>query len=101
MLACNRLRIDPGDGFPVVDYRIENGGVESRTLETEGETSGVTEKGWQRLTSEQLTAHVMTDTVVAHWLHRRMGARRLIRVITQHSSSANDGVQEHSGRIAA
>src|SRR5260370_40196703 len=27
MLACNRLRIDPCDGSPVADYRIENGCV--------------------------------------------------------------------------
>ena len=32
MLKCNRLRLDPGNGSPVVDYRIENGCVESRTL---------------------------------------------------------------------
>ncbi len=35
MLAFNRLRIDPGKGSPAVDYRIENGFVESRTLETD------------------------------------------------------------------
>ena len=27
MLAFNRLRIDPGNGSPAVDYRIENGFV--------------------------------------------------------------------------
>jgi hypothetical protein len=101
MLACNRLRIDPGDGSPVVDYRIESGGVESRTLETAAERTAATEKQWQRLTPEQLSSHVMTDTVVAHWLHRRMGTGRLIRAITQYSSSTNDGVQEHASRVAA
>ena len=35
MLAFNRLRIDPGNGSPAVDYRIENGFVESSTLETD------------------------------------------------------------------
>jgi hypothetical protein len=88
MLACNRLRIDPGDGSPVVDYRIENGSVESRTLETAAESSTATAKEWQRLTLEQLSSHVMAETVVAHWLHRRMGVHRLIRACTQHSSSA-------------
>src|SRR3989442_12403782 len=87
MLACNRLRIDPGDGSPVVDYRIENGSVESRTLETAAESSTATEKEWQRLTLEQLGSHVMADTVVAHWLHRRMGVIRLIRQCTHNSSS--------------
>jgi hypothetical protein len=37
MLACNRLCIDPCDGSLVAEYRIENGYVESRTLETVAE----------------------------------------------------------------
>jgi len=101
MPACSRLRIDPGDGSPVVDYRIENGCVESRILGMAAESSTATEKQWQWLTLEQLSFHVMADTVVAHWLHRRMGVHRLIRACTQHSSSANNGVQECSDRIAA
>ena len=64
-MACNNLRIDLGDGSPVVDYRIENDYVVTRTLEAENE------KPWQRLTPEQLTSQVMADTVVARWLHRR------------------------------
>ena len=43
-MACNNLRIDLGDGSPVVDYRIERDGVETRTLRAEKE------KPWQRLT---------------------------------------------------
>jgi hypothetical protein len=30
MMAINTLRIDSGDGSGVVDYRIENGSVETR-----------------------------------------------------------------------
>jgi len=97
MLACNRLLIDPCDGSPVVDYRIENGGVESRTLEA-AERGTTTEKRWQRLTPEQLSSHVMADSVVAQWLRRRMGVPRLIRACV---SSANDGAQGHSERIDA
>jgi hypothetical protein len=90
MLACNRLRIDPGDGSPVVDYRIENGCVESRSLETATE--------WHRLTPDELSSHVMAETVVAQWLHRRMGDRRLIRAC---APSTNNDVQGYSERIAA
>jgi len=99
MLACNRLRLDPGNGSPIVDYRIEDGCVESRTLETATESTAI-EKPWQRLTPEELSQHVMSDTVVAHWLSRRMGVHRLIRACNQQSSSANNGVQ-CSDRIAA
>ena len=98
MLACKRLRIDPCDGSPVVDYRIENGCVESRTLEMATEASTTTEERWQRLTPEQLISHVMADTVVAQWLCRRMGVHGLVRACT---SSANNEVQQGSERIAA
>lgn len=97
MLACNRLFIDPCDGSPVVDYRIENDCVESRTLEA-AERGTTTEKRWQRLTPEQLSSHVMADTVVAQWLRRRMGVHRLVRACV---SSANNGGQGDSERIAA
>src|SRR5262249_25742868 len=82
MLARNRLRIDPGDGSPAVDYRIENGFVESRTP--------AIEKQWQRLTPEQLTSRVMADTVVLRWLRHRIGVYRLIRACNQDSSSPNN-----------
>jgi hypothetical protein len=98
MLACNRLRIDRCDGSPVADYRIENGCVESRIVETAAESSMTTDMRWQRLTPEQLTSHVMANTVLAQWLGRRMGVHRLVRACTE---SANNGVQAHSERIAA
>jgi hypothetical protein len=98
MLACTRLRIDPCDGSPVADYRIENDWVESRTLETAAECGTATDKRWQRLTPEELSSHVMADTALAQWLRGRMGVHRLIRACT---SSANNGAPERSERIAA
>ena len=103
MLAFNRLRIDPGNGSPAVDYRIENGFVESRTLETD-ETKRSTpaiEKEWQRLTPEQLTSRLMADTVLLRWLRHRMGVYRLIRACNQDSSSPNNPALESSNRAAA
>jgi len=102
MLACNRLRIDPGNGSPVVDYRIEDGFVERRTLEPhEARSTFATEKQWQRLTPEQLSSRVMTDRTVAKWLLRRMGVHRLVRACSQDSSSPNDPVSGSSNRTAA
>jgi hypothetical protein len=100
MLTCNRLRIDPGIGSPAIDYRIENDLVERRTVEPIREGSAALEK-WQRLTPEELTAHVMADTIVARWLSRRMGFRWLIRACNQQSSAANNGTLDRSDRIAA
>ena len=93
MLACNTLRIDRDDGSAVADYRIEDDRVESRTLHTAPEGSTNTEKQWQRLTPEQLSSHIMRDTVVARWLRRRMGVHPLIRACSQHFSSANEAEQ--------
>ena len=103
MLAFNRLRIDPGNGSPAVDYRIENGFVESRTLET-GSTKRSTptiEKQWQRLTPEQLTSRLMADSLLLRWLRQRMGVYRLIRACNQDSSSRNNPAVERSHRTAA
>jgi hypothetical protein len=79
MPTSNRLRIDPWDGSHIVDYRIENGYVESRTLETWAERGSAIDQQWQRLTPEELSFHVMADTVVARWLRGRMGVHQLIR----------------------
>jgi hypothetical protein len=56
---ASRLRLDPCDGSPVADYRIENGCVESCTLETATERGTGNDRLWQRLTPEQLTSHVV------------------------------------------
>jgi len=103
MLAIKRLRIDPGNGSPAVDYRIKNGFVESRTVETDVAKRSTTaiEKEWQRLTPEQLTSRVMADAVVLHWLRHRMGVYRLIRACNQDSSSLNNPALESSNRTAA
>lgn len=69
MLACKRLRIDSGDGSPVLDYRIEKDRVESRGLNT----------SWRQLAPEEISSHVMANTVVAEWLRRRMGLHKLLR----------------------
>jgi hypothetical protein len=100
MLACNRLRIDRDDGSAALDYRIENGRVESRTLEMPTEGHSATGREWQRLTPEQLTSHIMSNTVVAQWLRRRMGVYRLVRACNQALPSGSVK-QDWSTKIAA
>ena len=88
-MTCNRLRIDPNDGSSVVEYRVENDGVERRTLD---KSSGCMIEGeWQQLTRDQLASHVMANTVVAHWLSKRLGLHALLRACTRpHSSSLSN-----------
>jgi hypothetical protein len=97
MLACNRLRIDSGKGSPVLEYKIENDRVEGREFSFE---SG-DETGWQRLTSEQISSHVMADTVLARWLRGRMGLYRLLRACGGDPFRQDDGQKSPESRLAA
>jgi hypothetical protein len=78
-LGSMRLRLESGDGSPEKEYRLENGNVEVRTLDSEGGSNGRTGRVWWRLTPEQLSIHVERNTVVAQWLERRLGWRRLLQ----------------------
>lgn len=97
MLACNRLRIDPGDGSLIAEYRIGSGWVEGRTFGS-AEYGTTTDQRWERLTPEQLTSHVMEGTAVARWLRKRMGLHSLVRACTPSSNNEVEGLSE---RIAA
>lgn len=74
-----RLRIDPGDGSFVADYRLVNGIVEMRVLDPAGQIDPWTGSPWQQLGPEDLAAHIESNTAVARWLERRMGFRALLR----------------------
>jgi hypothetical protein len=67
------LRLESRDGSPPVEYKIEDGSVAVRRLEP------AAAERWQRLTSSDLRNHVERHTVVAEWLRRRLGWRRLLR----------------------
>ena len=100
MLPSNRLRVDLGDGSRAVDYRIEFGCVESRIVESVAEKNAMIEKPWHRLTANELSSHVMADTVVARWLRHKMGVHRLIRACNEDTSFLGKAAQEWSDRPA-
>ena len=85
-MACNSLRIDAGDGSPVMDYRIENGHVESRISFSPEET---TQSDWEAVSPQELSEHVMSGTILSLWLRRRMGIFRLVRACSSDASSTN------------
>jgi len=98
-MTCRTLRIDRNDGSPVEEYRVENGRVEHRTLLAAAERSATVDDPWQRLTRDQLAAHVMANTVVAHWLSRKFGLHALIRACNKSTSASNgSGEYGHFGR---
>jgi hypothetical protein len=78
VLGNMRLRLESGDGSPTNEYRVEDGNVEVRTLDPEGVSVRRTSV-WLRLTPGQLSNHVERNTVVAQWLERRLGWRRLLQ----------------------
>jgi CheY-like chemotaxis protein len=84
-MPCNILRIDPGNGSPVIEYRITNEGVETRIVRANDNFDSPSE--WQRLTGKQLTSHVLADTTLAYWLRRRVGVHKLVRACAGESST--------------
>jgi hypothetical protein len=67
------LRLETPDGTAMEEYRIRDGAIELRRC------SDLGDDGWHRLTPAQLTDHVNRKTLLAQWLERRLGWRRLLR----------------------
>jgi len=78
-LESMRLILESGDGCSAEEYRIEDGYVEVRMLDPEGGSVRRTGSVWWRVTPEELSIHVESNTVVAQWLERRLGWRRLLQ----------------------
>ena len=75
-----RLRLEPQDGTPAKDYRIEEGEVEVRVLSTPHHAKGTQ---WRRLTSAEIAHHVENNTVIARWLEARLGWRAVLKKCVQ------------------
>jgi hypothetical protein len=73
-----RLRLETQDRSTGREYRVNEGKVEVRSLQSRGQDHSP-EGRWHRLTSQQLSIHVERKTVVAQWLERRLGWKRLLQ----------------------
>jgi hypothetical protein len=69
-----------------MDYRIENGHVESRISFSPEEA---TQSDWKAVSPEELSEHVISGTILSLWLRRRMGIFRLVRACSFDASSTN------------
>lgn len=93
------LRLESPDGG-AEEYRLWEGEVEVRQLQHTIEQEEDWE--WHRLTPGELTAHVNRNTVVAQWLMRRLGWRRLLRAcVDDQTLSFINEAQKASGHRAA
>src|SRR5581483_4549412 len=87
------LRLEAADGSGADEYRICDGEVEIRTRQGSDDQAG-TEDNWQRLTPEQLSRHVQDNTIVAQWLKRRLGWRRLLRACVGQQTLHEFGISD-------
>jgi len=71
------------------EYRIRDGKVEARELNA----GRGKEEDWTEVSSEQLSTHVLRNTVIARWLERNLGWRRLLWACVGEESSQMDRVR--------
>ena len=91
------LRVESPDGG-AEEYRIWEEDVEVRQLPHSRDE----DPGWHRLTPGELTSHVNNNSVVAQWLMRRLGWRRLLRACVADQNLYFTNVAENtSGHHAA
>lgn len=96
------LRLEAADGAGVEEYRIFEDAVEVRRPRCGEEqddlelTREQVSNEWQRLSHEDLTAHVKKNTAVAQWLKHRLGWRRLLRACTDPQTLQEFGIPDNS-----
>jgi len=73
-----RLRLEGRDGSATKEYRLDRGRIEVRDWNSRAGYDA-SENSWQELDPEELSNHVERNTVVARWLERRLGWRRLLQ----------------------
>jgi len=92
------LRLEGPDRSAGQEYRIHDGQIQVRSLQRPNK-----EDEWHRLTAHQLTDHVKRTTVVAQWLKRRLGWRRLLQACVADQNFDHFGITngEHGHSRAA
>jgi|SRR5579864_1020491 len=80
-LTARQLRLESPDGVSE-DFRICDGHVEAR----QPHPDSTEDHEWYRLDPEQIADHVNRNTVLAQWLMRRLGWRRLLRACIREES---------------
>jgi hypothetical protein len=75
------LRLEAADGRVAQEYRIRDGQIEVRQL-----SGPADDHDWCSLSAQDLSSHVMRNTVVAQWLKHRLGWRRLLQACVAQDS---------------
>lgn len=73
-ISSELLRLPSENGSPINEYRIQNGQIEFRSLDSTGKPFSITKGIWRVLDISELQLHFALDTVVAQWLMQRLHA---------------------------
>lgn len=73
-ISSELLRLPSENGSPINEYRIQNGQIEFRSLDSTGKPFSITKGSWRVLDISELQLHFALDTVVAQWLMQRLHA---------------------------
>src|SRR5947209_18728741 len=73
-LSTDLLRIPSENGSPVNEYRINNGQIEFRALDVQGQPFLHSAGKWKMLDETELQLHFSLNTLVAQWLLGRLHA---------------------------
>jgi hypothetical protein len=88
------LRLKATDGSGIDEYRISEGTIEVRRVQRSGEPASDDE--WRVLTHRELADHVKHGTVVAQWLRKRIGWRRLLQACVDPQTLEEFGIPENT-----
>jgi len=73
-ISKDLLRIPSQNGSPINEYRIHEGEIEFRALNTLGQTFSPMTEGWRTLDAADIQLHFALNTTVAKWLVERLEA---------------------------
>jgi hypothetical protein len=74
-ISNDLLKIPSENGSPTNEYRISNGQIEFRSLDSHGQPFSHSAGLWRILDASDVQLHFALNTAVAHWLIERLEAR--------------------------
>ena len=73
-ISKDLLRIPSVNGSPINEYRINQGQIEFRSLDAQGQPFSPSKAGWRALDAGDIQLHFALKTRVAQWLIDRLDA---------------------------
>lgn len=71
-LPANLLKVPSQNGSPCNEYRIQDGNVEFRATDPNGQAYPYSSGCWRTLSPEDIQLHFALHTIVAEWIIQRL-----------------------------